>query len=341
VDPIKKENFYDPNLRWGLLSTARINTKLIPAIQLSDRSQLAAVASRDLERARRYAAERDIPHAFGSYDEMLASDKIDAVYISLPNDQHATWTIRALQAGKHVLCEKPFALTVSEVEQMIAAARSSGRVLAEAFMYLHHPQTRIILDAIQAGKIGTVRALQGCFHFSLKSLQDPRAIPAQGGGSIWDIGVYPISFIQRVLGVAPSEVTGWQHTGSTGVDMTFAGQMRFSTGVLAQFTSSFESPFHVNMDIYGSEGKIEVTRPFSDVDNGIVRITDSSGIVEELAIPRKHLYLGEIEDMERVVFDGQPQLVPLAQTASHVRTVLALLRSARENRPVTCDWSLV
>jgi D-xylose 1-dehydrogenase (NADP+, D-xylono-1,5-lactone-forming) len=326
-------------LNWGLLSTARINAKLIPAIRLSGRSHLSAVASRDLNRARQYAAEFGIPHPFGSYSEMLASDVVDAIYISLPNDQHAEWTIRALEAGKHVLCEKPFALTSAEVEKMSSASRTSGKILTEAFMYLHHPQTRLILDAVRSGKIGQIRAIHGSFHFSLANLSDPRAILSQGGGSIWDIGVYPISFIQQIMISIPEEVSGWQHVGTTGVDMTFTGQMRYTSGVLAQFTSSFESPFHTHMDIFGSEGRIVITRPFSAIENGSVIIVSSSDVTEQLQIPAKHLYLGEIEDMERAALDGNAPLLSLSETASHVRTVLALLQSARENRPVACEWS--
>jgi xylose dehydrogenase (NAD/NADP) len=327
-------------LNWGLLSTARINAKLIPEIRMSGRSRLSAVASRDLNRARQYAVEFGIPYSFGSYTEMLASDVVDAVYISLPNDQHAEWTIRALEAGKHVLCEKPFALTAAEVEKMSSASRSSGKVLTEAFMYLHHPQTRLILDIVRSGKIGQIRAIHGSFHFSLANMSDPRAIPSQGGGSIWDIGVYPISYIQQIMGSIPEEVSGWQHIGTTSVDMTFAGQMRYANGVLAQFTSSFESPFHANLDIFGSEGRIIITRPFSSIENGSVSIISSNDVTEQIHIPAKHLYLGEIEDMERAALDGNTPLLSLPETASHVRTVLALLQSARENRPIACDWSL-
>jgi D-xylose 1-dehydrogenase (NADP+, D-xylono-1,5-lactone-forming) len=328
-------------LRWGLLSTARINTKVIPAIRLSERSRLTAVASRSLDRARQYAAEQDIPQAFGSYADMLNSDAVDAVYISLPNDQHAEWAIRALQAGKHVLCEKPFALTSIEVDQMAAAARSSACVLTEAFMYLHHPQTRLVLEMVRSGRIGRVRAVHGAFHFTLANLQDPRAIPSQGGGSIWDIGVYPISYTQQIMGAAPVEVSGWQHTGSTGVDLTFAAQMRYANGALAQFTSSFESPFHMRVEIFGSDGNIVITRPFSGMGLGSVDIVSSSGVSERLVVPEKHLYLGEIEDMEAAVIDHKPQLLTHAETFSHINTVVALLQSARENRPVACDWSVV
>ena len=327
-------------LRWGLLSTARINAKLIPAIRLAKRSQLSAIASRDMTRALKYAAEWEIPHAYGSYQEMLASDTVDAVYISLPNDQHAEWAVRALEAGKHVLCEKPFATKKDEVDQMIAAAHSSGCVLAEAFMYVHHPQTAIVLDLVRSGKIGTIHTVKGCFHFKLNNLDDIRANLSMGGGSIWDVGVYPLSFTQLLMQASPSEVTGWQHTGTTGVDMTFAAQMRYEGGALAQFTSSFETPFQMGMDILGSDGIIKVTRPFSGLEEGRVDLIPLNGVAQRVEIPPKHLYLGEVEDVEMAVFDGKKQRLSLGETSSHIRTVLALLQSARENHPISCGWSL-
>jgi predicted dehydrogenase len=327
-------------LRWGLISTARINAKVIPAIRQSARSELSAIASRDKERARQYALDWNIPNAFGSYEDMLQSDQIDAVYISLPNNQHAEWSIKALQAGKHVLCEKPFAISLDEVNAMIAAAHKFGRVLAEAFMYLHHPQTHVVQDVIRSGKLGSIRALHGAFHFSLASLSDIRAIASMGGGSIWDVGVYPISYFQWMVGAAPTEVSGQMHLGPTGIDMTFSGQLTYPGGEIAVFTSSFKSPRNMRIDIYGAEGRLEITRPFADMENGQVKLISSSGAEEILTIPHKYLYLGQIEDMELSALEGKPQLLSLQATRSHVLTVLSLLQSAQDNRAVQCSWSL-
>ncbi len=155
-------------VRWGLLSTANINHRLIPAIRASKRGELVAVASRSLPAAEKYAAKWNIPLAFGSYQEMLDSGKIDVVYISLPNHLHAEWSIRALQAGVHVLCEKPFAITLEQVDQMIETSRQTGRVLAEAFMYRHHPQTKIVGEWVHSGRLGEISLVSGVFNFKIK-----------------------------------------------------------------------------------------------------------------------------------------------------------------------------
>ena len=154
-------------VRWGLLSTARINRRLIPPIRASKRSTLAAVASRELAKAQAYAAEWEIPRVFGSYEELLASNEIDAVYISLPNHLHAEWTVNALRAGKHVLCEKPFAVSVEEVDRMVAASHETGGVLQEAFMYRHHPQTKLAEAWVREGRLGEITLVRGIFSFSM------------------------------------------------------------------------------------------------------------------------------------------------------------------------------
>ena len=164
-------------LRWGLLSTARINRAVIPPIRGSVRSKLSAVASRDLSKAQAYAAEWHIPQAYGAYEELLADENIDAIYNSLPNHLHAEWSIRAAEAGKHVLCEKPLALSVEEVDRITAAARNHGVVIAEAFMYKHHPQTLKVLELIGQGVIGDVLLIKGAFTFKLDRPDDVRWAP--------------------------------------------------------------------------------------------------------------------------------------------------------------------
>ncbi len=180
-----------PPLRWGLLGTARINRMVIPPLRASAGNRLLAVASRDLARATGYAKEWGIERAHGAYEALLADPEIDAVYIPLPNHLHAEWTIRAARAGKHVLCEKPLALTVAEVDAMGAAARESGVVLAEAFMYRHHPQTLKVKELVDAGAIGPVRFVRGTFSFPLTRPDDVRLRPEWGGGCLWDVGCYP------------------------------------------------------------------------------------------------------------------------------------------------------
>jgi predicted dehydrogenase len=324
------------SVRWGLLSTARINRRLITPILASPRGELAAVASRDLAKARAYATEWDIPLAFGSYQEMLASGKVDAVYISLPNHLHAEWTIKALQAGVHVLCEKPFALTMDEVDQMLAASRESGRVLAEAFMYRHHPQTKIVGEWVRSGRLGEITQVWGVFNFQIGARDDVRMIPEYGGGSLWDVGVYPMSFAQYVYGGPPVEVTGLQWVGDTGVDETFVGQMRYPSGGLAQIASSFRNPFNIQMEIIGREGRLSLNRPFTAVDdNRRLLFYNKDNQVEEIPVPEQELYIGEVEDMHAAILDGAPQYLTLQETRDHVRTILALYESARIGKPVS------
>ena len=220
------------SVRWGLLSTANINRRLIPAIRASARGQLVAVASRSQASASAYAAKWEIPRAFDSYEAMLASDEIDAVYIGLPNHLHAEWTVRALEQGKHVLCEKPFAITLADVDHMIAAAQNAGRVLAEAFMYRHHPQIKLVGEWVHGGRLGEITVVRGAFSFTLSDPENIRLNPDTGGGCLWDVGVYPLSFAQFVMGGPPKRVWGEQRLGETGVDVVFAGQMAYGGGAV-------------------------------------------------------------------------------------------------------------
>ncbi|MBL8049874.1 MAG: Gfo/Idh/MocA family oxidoreductase, partial [Anaerolineales bacterium] len=181
-------------LNWGLLSTARINRALIKPLRASKRTNLLAVASRNIDSAQAYAHEYKIPRAHGSYEDLLNDPDIDIIYNSLPNHLHAEWTIKALQAGKHVLCEKPLALTLDEVDAMISASQETGNVLAEAFMYRHHAQTLKAKEIVDSGVLGKLQLIKGAFSFFLNREHDYRNFKEMGGGSIWDVGCYPISF---------------------------------------------------------------------------------------------------------------------------------------------------
>lgn len=325
-------------VRWGLLSTANINRRLIPAIRASERGELVAVASRSLEKAQAYAAQWNIPHAFGNYEDMLQSGLVDAVYISLPNHLHAEWSIRAMQAGVHVLCEKPFALTLDEVNAMIAASRQYGRVLAEAFMYRHHPQTKIAKEWVKSGRLGEICLVHGAFNFQLRSRDNVRLVPEYGGGALWDVGVYPLSFAQYIMGEAPQWVVGAQWLGDSGVDETFCGQMHYRGDRMAQFTCSFRSPLYTYMEIIGTEGRLMLNKPFIGLDSDRHLIFYSNeGEPFEIPVPEQELYLGEVEDMHAAILDGAPNEISLEETRNHVRTVVALLESARKTQVVFLD----
>jgi predicted dehydrogenase len=321
-------------LRWGLLSTARINRALIPPLRASTRNELVGVASRDGERAKAYAVEWDIPNAYDSYEVMLLDPDIDVIYNPLPNSLHAEWTIKAAQAGKHVLCEKPLAVSLEDVDAMAEAARRAGVVVAEAFMYRHHPQTLKVKELVDSGAIGTVRLVHGSFSFNLTRPGDVRLDPALGGGSIWDVGCYPISYARCMIGAEPVEVHGWQLTGAAGVDVVFTGQMRFADDVFAQIDCGFRMPFRAHVEIVGSDGAIRVLEPFKPGTHNQIQLArgDEETWIE---IEGQELYLGEVEDMADAVLLGKPPRVSLADSRGNVAAILALLQSAREGRAVS------
>jgi len=325
-------------VRWGLLSTANINRKLIPAIRSSKRGELVAVASRNQSHASSYADHWSIPYAFGSYQSMLDSGKIDAVYISLPNHLHAEWSIKALQAGVHVLCEKPLAISLVEVDKMIDASHRSGKCLAEAFMYLHHPQTRITLDWVKSGRLGEILLVRSVFNFQITDPNDIRLIPEFGGGSLWDVGVYPISLSQCIYGTPPITVYGQQILSESGVDGQFYGQMQFPKSGVAQLSCSFSSPFHTSAEVIGSKGRLSLTRPFNMFDqNRRLTYHGENGEKQVIKVPSRELYLGEVEDIHDVVLLNAAPSLSFAESRNHIRTVLALYDSARKGQPVYLD----
>jgi D-xylose 1-dehydrogenase (NADP+, D-xylono-1,5-lactone-forming) len=321
-------------LKWGILSTARIKRAVIPPIKSSPRHELVAIASRSLPQAEAAAREWGIPKSYGSYEALLADPHIDIIYNPLPNSLHAEWTIKACQAGKHVLCEKPLALTLAEVDAISAAAGQAGVLVAEAFMYRHHPQTRMVREMVQAGEIGQLRLVRGAFSFNISNPNDVRLSADLGGGSIWDVGCYPISFARYVIGQEPLEVFGWQQPGAGGVDETFAGQMRFAGDVFVQFDSSFRAPQRSFMEFIGSKGVLHVPVPFKP-DKRESLLLEVGENIKKIPVKGQELYLGEVEDMAAVILEGKAPAISLADSRNNIAVILALLASARENRPVS------
>jgi len=329
---MENKNIPNTPLKWGLISTARINRALIKPLRASERNELLAVASRTQETADQYAAEWEIPRAFGSYQAMLDDPGIDVVYNSLPNSLHTEWTVKALQAGKHVLCEKPLATTLEDVDEMMEAAQSSGCYLTEAFMYRHHPQTLKVKEMVEQGLVGKLRLVKGDFTFNIDSERNVRLDPGLGGGSIWDVGTYPVSYTRYILGSEPEEVFGWQVKGSSGVDEVFSGQMRFAGGELAQFDSGFRSPYRSRIEIVGNEGALLVPHPFNPGLEVDVRLWDGEKW-EIFDMPAQELYIGEVEDLADAVLLGKTPRISLEHSRNNAKTILALLRSAESGRP--------
>jgi predicted dehydrogenase len=320
-------------LNWGLLSTANINRALITPLCASARNRLSAVASRSETNAQAYASEWNIEHSFGSYAAMLADPQIDVIYNPLPNHLHAEWTIKAIEAGKHVLCEKPIGLTPAEVDAMADTATKHNRVLAEAFMYRHHPQTIRVKELVDNGSIGKLQAVRGAFTFSMSTNTNIRLVPEWGGGSIWDVGCYPISYARYIIGTEPLEVYGQQVTGSTGIDDSFFGQMRFAGEIFAMFDCGFRTPLRTNMEIIGSEGTITIPTPFKPGLNEKITLS-RVGKTEIIEMPSQELYSGEVEDMADCILNGKSQRVSLADSRANVSAITALLESARTGRPI-------
>jgi xylose dehydrogenase (NAD/NADP) len=321
-------------LRWGLLGTAGINRALIPPLQTSKRNKLMAVASRTQEKAEAYAREKKIPHAFGSYEALLADPEIDAVYIPLPNHLHAEWTIKAVRAGKHVLCEKPLALSLDEVDAIAGAAEDHGRTVAEAFMYRTHPQIQKVKEIVDGGKLGRIKAVHGSFTYMMEDPDDIRLRPEMGGGSMWDIGCYPLSYTRSVLGTEPQEVFGWQVLGPSGVDETFMAQLRFPEDVLVQFDCSFRIPYHTFMEIVGEAGTLVIPHPFTPKTGETIYLTRNQK-TETIPVKGADTYIGEVEDLADTILLGKPPVVSLADSRLNITAILALLESAKSGKPVS------
>ena len=324
----------DKRLNWGLLSTAKINRALIKPLNASKRTRLLAVASRSISSAEAYAREWNIPRAHGSYEALLADPEIDVIYNSLPNHLHAEWTIKALRAGKHVLCEKPFALTLAEVDAMSQAAHETGKVLAEAFMYLHHAQTLKIKEIVESGVLGKLQLIKGAFTFTLTREGNYRWMEEMGGGSIWDVGCYPISFARMIVGAEPVEVFGWQLTGPGGSDESFFGQMRFKDEVHMQFDCGFRSPSRSFIEIVGTDAILNIPDPFKPGRKNEIYLNHNNEM-QTIKIKGDELYSGEVEDICDAILKNQPSLISLADSRGNIAVMLALLKSAKSGKPVS------
>ena len=320
-------------LNWGLLSTAKINQALIKPLNASKRTRLLAIASRSQSSADAYARENKIPRAHGSYEALLADPEIDVIYNSLPNNLHAEWTIKALRAGKHVLCEKPIALSLAEVDEMTFVAKETGKILAEAFMYRHHAQTLKVKEIVDSGALGKLQLIKGAFTFTLTREGNYRQIKEMGGGSIWDVGCYPISYARTIVGEEPVEVFGWQIEGPGGSDDSFIGQMRFANGVHAQFDSGFKSPSRSYIEIVGSDAVLKIPSAFKPgVKSDVFFVKGEKE--EKINISGTNLYLGEVEDMCDSILLNKPQRITLGDSRGNIAAILGFLDSIHTKMPV-------
>ena len=316
-------------LRWGILGTARINRRVIPAVRLARRSELVSIASRDQARADAYAREWSIPRAVAGYQALLDDPGIDAVYIPLPNTDHVPWTLAAIAAGKHVLCEKPLALAPHDVDRIAVAASRAGIVVEEGFMYRHEPMTARVQSLINDGAVGKVRAIVSGFTFALDPGANIRLDPSLGGGSLWDVGSYPITYTQLITGHEPKMVFGSAHWHSSSVDEEFTGLLRFDEGVTANIYAGFRVPYRTWLEILGHDGALTVPNPFRPGPLETLELERNSKVEHIAVAGSPEIFVREIEDFEARVLDGAPAVVSLEESRRTAATLSALYTSAR------------
>jgi predicted dehydrogenase len=319
-------------MRLGLLSTARINVKLVAGARAATGVEVVAVGSRNRERAAAAAAELGIPRAHGSYEAVLEDPDVDAVYVPLPNGLHADWAIRALEAGKHVLCEKPLTRSPDEAEVVFDVAQQAGRVLAEGFMWRHHPQALRLVALVQEGAVGTLRLVRGSFAFDLSgSPDDVRWSGALAGGALMDVGCYCVSAV-RLLAGEPVEAAAVRVEGGTGVDAVLAGTLRCPGDTIGIVDCAFAGTHRHSLEVVGDEGRIVIADPWHCVAPGIDLYRD--GTAERIEIEPRNPYACELEDLAAAARGDAPPRFGRADGVGQARAIAALYRAAAEGRTV-------
>ncbi len=320
---------------WGILSTAKIGRRaMIPALKESKFAQVAAIASRNSEKAKNFAIECNIPVSYGNYNTLLNDPSIDIIYNPLPNHLHKAWTIRAAEAGKHILCEKPLALNPEECLEMIAAARTNGVQLMESFMYRHHPRIKAAREMIQNGAIGEVKTIESAFTFSLQNANDFRYNPEMGGGSLMDVGCYCINISRLITGREPEWVQARAVWAPSGVDDQLTAILDFGDGVLAHFDSGFNQSTRQRCIVAGTDGFLAIRDAFLPGKGKTVIYEVRPGT------SRDHKFSG-VDEYRLIAEDFMCSLesgimpFPPDDAVANMRVIQALLHSARhDGKPV-------
>jgi predicted dehydrogenase len=319
-------------VRWGVLGTANINRKVLPPVADSSAVEVLAIASRDGCRAEEAARELRIPRPHGSYEALLADPDVEAIYIPLPNGLHVEWTLAALEAGKHVLCEKPLSPRPEDVERCFDAAESAGLILSEAFMWRHHPQAARLAELVRGGAIGELRMIRAAFCFTLAREHDVRWDAALDGGSLLDVGCYCVSGA-RLLAGEPEAVEAFAVTTEGGVDSRFAAAMTFPGDVLATFHCGFDLPFQDELEAIGSEGSLFLDDPWHSV-NTVIELR-REGTVERIEVERANPYRCELEQISRAIRGLEPPLLGRDDALGQARALDALRRSVNHMQGAT------
>jgi predicted dehydrogenase len=329
-------------VRWGVLGTAHIADALVRAFKQASNCELTAVASRNVAVARAWAAGREVPHAFGSYEEMLASDVIDAVYMPLPNALHREWSIEAMRQGKHVLCEKPLASSAADVREMIDVAEATGMKLMEGFMYRFHPATARLAELVAGGAIGTPKVIRATFGFLLSKPDDIRWSAELAGGSVMDVGCYCVSIARLLAGAEPTAVSASAAWAPTGVDESLVGTLEFPGGLLASVDCSFSTGMGLQqmVSVSGTEGRVEVAQPFRRADLPMKIVVDRSdggdypSTTESIQVPGAWQYALMAEHFADAVLNDIPLAYTLQDSLGNMQVIDALKESARTGKKV-------
>jgi predicted dehydrogenase len=323
-------------LRWGILSTANIAVKkVIPGMRSASRAEVLGIASRDLRRAEATARQLSIPRAYGSYQELLADPDIDAVYVPLPNHLHPAWTIAAARAGKHVLCEKPLAITSAEAQAMVDTGRETGAVIMEAFMYRQHPSWVAVRELLASGRIGRLTAVDSWFSYNLEDPTNIRNIDAFGGGALYDIGCYSVNLSRMLFGGEPSSVAASiVRDPVSRVDILTSALLRFPSGV-ATFTCATQVEPDQRVSIYGTAGRIEIEIPFNIPPDRPSRVFVIAGgdppvapAIETLEFAPADAYGVEVDRFAEVVLDGAPLPVSGEDSVANLQVIERLFAAA-------------
>ena len=329
----------DGPVRWGILGAANIAVKkVIPGMQRGRQSEVVAIASRDLAKARAAAASLGIPRSYGSYEELLADADVEAVYNPLPNHLHVPWSIRAAEAGKHVLCEKPIAMSADEARTLLAARDRTGVKVGEAFMVRAHPQWAKVRELIDANRIGELRLVVGHFSYYRRDFNDIRSRPDFGGGALMDIGCYPIMLSRWLFGAEPTDVVGQiELDPDMGVDRLVSGLLRFAAGQ-ASFTCSSQLVPHQRMQIFGTSARIDVEIPVNAPPNAATRIyLDAGGDLtgrgrETIELPVVDQYTLQGDRFSEAIRGRGDVPVSLEDAIGNMAVIDALFRSAETRR---------
>jgi xylose dehydrogenase (NAD/NADP) len=319
-------------MRLGILSTAHINRLVIPGAHASEKVELVAVASRDLSRAQEYARTWEIGRAYGSYEALLDDPDIDAVYISLPNTMHCDWSVQAVEAGKHVLCEKPLSRHSAEVEQAFDAAERAGRLLTEAFMYRHNPQTARLLELVDEGAVGEPRVIRSAFSYALYDAENIRLRTDVEGGSLMDVGCYCVSG-SRMLAGEPTTVYGQAYTGPTGTDWVFTGALSFPADVLATFDCGTCLPERDELEVIGTEGSLFLDDPWH-CRIPIIELR-RNGELDRIELDPVDSYRLELENLSDAISGEASLLLGREDAVGQARALEALHLSGESGRSTT------